>query len=232
MRVAALYDVHGNLPALEAVLAEVEREGVDAIVFGGDLTWGPLPAETLALARALERAHFVRGNCDRDPDEWERSCLSEEEIAFLQTLPETLDLDGVLYCHATPRSDEEVVTPATPDERLAAILAGVAQRAVVAGHTHMQQDRRVGAVRFVNAGSVGLPYEGEVAAFWALLTDGDAELRKTPVDRARLERVLRESRWPRAPEILRENVLEVVSREQAIAELEGAAVATFVTPPE
>jgi hypothetical protein len=96
----------------------------------------------------------------------------------------------------------------------------------------MQQDRRVGGVRFVNAGSVGLPYEGEVAAFWALLVDGDAELRKTPVDRGRLERMLQESRWPPAPEILRENVLEVVSREQAIAELEGAARATFVTPPE
>lgn len=96
----------------------------------------------------------------------------------------------------------------------------------------MQQDRRVGGVRFVNAGSVGLPYEGEVAAFWALLTDADAELRKTPLDRGRLERVLQESHWPRAPEILRENVLQVVSREQAIAELEGAAVATFVTPPE
>jgi predicted phosphodiesterase len=214
------------------VLADVERERVDAIVFGGDLTWGPQPAETLALARSLERARFVRGNCDRDPDEWERSCLSDEEVAFLQGLSETLELDGVLYCHATPRSDEEVVTPATPDERLAAALAGVAQRTVVAGHTHMQQDRRVKGVRFVNAGSVGLPYEGELAAFWALLADGDAELRKTPVDRSRLEHLLRESRWPRAPEILRENVLQVVSREQAIAKLEGAAVATFVAPPE
>jgi putative phosphoesterase len=232
MRVAALYDVHGNLPALEAVLADLEQEDVDAIVFGGDLTWGPLPAETLSLARSIERARFVRGNCDRDPDEWERSCLTEEEVAFLQTLPVTLELDSVLYCHATPRSDEEVVTPATSDERLAAILAGVEQQTVVAGHTHMQQDRRLPDVRFVNAGSVGLPYEGEVAAFWALLADGDAELRKTPVDRERLERMLRESRWPLAPEILRENVLQVVSREQAIAELEGSAQATFVTPPE
>ncbi|HEX3267261.1 MAG TPA: YfcE family phosphodiesterase [Gaiellaceae bacterium] len=232
MRVAALYDVHGNLPALEAVLVDLEREGVDAIVFGGDLTWGPLPAETLSLARSIERARFVRGNCDRDPDEWERSCLAEEEVAFLQTLPVTLELDGVLYCHATPRSDEEVVTPATSDERLAAILAGVEQQTVVAGHTHMQQDRRLPDVRFVNAGSVGLPYEGEVAAFWALLADGDVELRMTPVDRGRIERMLRESRWPPAPEILRENVLQVVSREQAIAELEGSAHATLVTPPE
>ena len=155
MRVAALYDVHGNFPALEAVLTEVERAGVDEIVFGGDLTWGPSPRETLALVRSVAGARFVRGNADRDPDDWERSCLSEEEIAFLQGQAPTVKLDGVLYCHATPRSDDEVVTPATPDERLAEILAGIEQRVVVAGHTHMQQDRVVGAIRFVNAGSVG-----------------------------------------------------------------------------
>ena len=76
MRIAALYDVHGNLPALEAVLAELERELVDEVVFGGDLTWGPLPRETLELVRSVDNASFVRGNADRDPDDWERSCLS------------------------------------------------------------------------------------------------------------------------------------------------------------
>ena len=119
MRVAALYDVHANVPALEAVLAEVEREGVDTVLFGGDLTWGPEPVEALALVRSVPDARFVRGNCDREPDEWERSQLSEEDLAFLQGLPETLELDGVLYCHGTPRSDLEVVTPATTDEELA-----------------------------------------------------------------------------------------------------------------
>ena len=122
MRVAALYDVHGNLPALEAVLAELEHEELDAVLFGGDLTWGPLPHETLELVRSVENASFVRGNADREPDEWERSCLSDEEVAFLQGQPPTIELDGVLYCHATPRSDDEVVTPATPEERLAEIL--------------------------------------------------------------------------------------------------------------
>jgi putative phosphoesterase len=230
MRIAALYDVHGNRPALEAVLAELEHEPVDEVVFGGDLTWGPQPRETLQLVRSVGNASYVRGNADREPDDWERSCLSEEEIAFLQSQAPTIELDGVLYCHATPRSDDEVVTPATPDERLAEILAGVEQRVVVAGHTHMQQNRMVGEVRFVNAGSVGLPYEGEIAAFWALLVDGEPELRKTPVDRERVVEAFRQSRWPRAGEMLDERIVRTATREEATRVLEGRASAVFVPP--
>jgi putative phosphoesterase len=230
MRVAALYDVHGNLPALEAVLAAVEREGIDHVLFGGDLTWGPQPHATLELVRAVEDASYVRGNADRDPDEWERSCLSAEEIAFLQGQPPTVELDGVLYCHATPRSDDEVVTPATPDERLAEILAGVEQRVVVTGHTHMQQNRVVGGIRFVNAGSVGLPYEGEIAAFWAILDAGEPELRKTTLDAERVAESFRQSAWPRASEMLDERILRPATREEATKVLEGRASAIFVTP--
>jgi len=220
MRVAALYDVHGFRPGLEAVLAEVEQERVDAIVFGGDLFLGPQPAEAAALVRSVE-ASFVRGNCDREPDEWERSRLSAEDVAFLQGLPESVELDAVLYCHATPRSDEEIVTPATSDEDLAEILRGVEQQAVIAGHTHMQQDRQIGTVRFVNAGSVGLPYEGELAAFWALVDDGEIELRKTSLEVDRVAAAFRRSDWPRAEELLRENVLASVTREQATAQIEA-----------
>jgi putative phosphoesterase len=221
LRVAALYDVHANVPALEAVLAQVERERVDTIVFGGDLTWGPEPSEALAIVRALPHTRFVRGNCDRQPDEWERSRLSAEDVAFLQGLPERLELDRVLYCHATPRSDEEIVTPATSDEDLAEILAGVEQQAVVVGHTHMQQFRQIGPVRFVNAGSVGLPYEGELAAFWALVDEGEIELRKTPLEVDRVADAFRRSDWPRADEFLRENVLASVTREQATVRIEA-----------
>ena len=221
MRVAALYDVHANVPALEAVLADVERERVGTIVFGGDLTWGPEPSEALTIVRSLPHARFVRGNCDREPDEWERSRLSAEDVAFLQGLPESLELDTVLYCHATPRSDEEIVTPATSDEDLAEILEGVEQQAVIAGHTHMQQDRQIGAVRFVNAGSVGLPYEGELAAFWALVDDGEIELRKTSLEVDRVADAFRRSDWPRAEELLRENVLASVTREEATAQIEA-----------
>ncbi|HUK94588.1 MAG TPA: metallophosphoesterase family protein [Gaiellaceae bacterium] len=221
MKVAALYDVHANVPALEAVLAEVEHEGVETILFGGDLTWGPEPRETLAIVRSLAGTRFVRGNCDREPDEWERASLSGEEVEFLQGLPERQELDGILYCHATPRSDEEIVTPATPDEDLAGIVAGVEQHAVVVGHTHMQQDRRIGSVRWVNAGSVGMAYEGELVACWALADDGEIELRRTPLDVERVAEAFRRSGWPRAEEFLNENVLESISREQATAELEA-----------
>ena len=221
MRVAALYDVHANVPALEAVLADVERERVDTFVFGGDLTWGPEPSEALTIVRSLPHARFVRGNCDREPDEWERSRLSAEDVAFVQGLPESVELDAVLYCHATPRSDEEIVTPATSDEDLAEILRGVEQQAVIAGHTHMQQDRQIGTVRFVNAGSVGLPYEGELAAFWALVDDGEIELRKTSLVVDRVAAAFRRSDWPRAEELLRENVLASVTREQATAQIEA-----------
>ena len=203
------------------MLADAQREGVETILFGGDLTWGPEPAEALGKIRSLPDALFVRGNCDREPDEWERSRLSVDDVAILQGLPERVELDGVLYTHATPRSDEEVVTPATSDEEIAEIVAGVEQLAVVVGHTHMQQDRKIGSVRWVNAGSVGLPYEGELAAFWALVDDGEVELRKTRLEVDEVADAFRRSEWPRADELLRENVLQTVSREQATAEIEA-----------
>ena len=196
MRVAALYDIHGNLPALEAVLAEVEHEQVDAIVLGGDCIHGPQPAETLRRLQALgDRALWVRGNTDRliagddasdSLHDWVAGELGREGVAYLETLPLTqrLEVDGLgdtLFCHATPRSDEEIVTPLTPDERLAAILDGVDADAVVTGHTHMQQDRIVSGIRWINAGSVGLPYEDDIKAFWALLGPG-VDLRRTPFD--------------------------------------------------
>jgi putative phosphoesterase len=196
VRVAALYDVHAVLPALEAVLAEVAREDVDLIVLGGDCIHGPQPVETLARLRALgERAVWIRGNTDRllaeeAGTETEHGhvagLVGPDAVAFLRDLPlaHELDVDGlgrVLFCHATPRDDEEIVTPLTPGARLAEILEGVDADVVVAGHTHMQQDRRVGAVRWVNAGSVGLPFEGEVKAFWTLLGPG-VEPRKTAFD--------------------------------------------------
>jgi putative phosphoesterase len=196
MRIAALYDVHGNLPALEAVLAEVEREEVDAIVLGGDCIHGPQPEETLRRLRALgERALWIRGNTDRliagddASDElhtWVAAQIGDDEVAFLDSLPLTqrLEVDGLgdtLFCHATPRNDEEIVTPLTSDDRLNEILQGVKASTVVVGHTHMQEDRTIGGIRWVNAGSVGLPYEDDIKAFWALLGP-DVELRRTPFD--------------------------------------------------
>jgi putative phosphoesterase len=187
VRVAALYDIHGNLPALEAVLEEVDT---DLVVVGGDVAAGPMPAETLALLGDLgERVRWIRGNADHEPvrtADWLSRHLSLDQLAFLRGLPERTVLNvhglgGVLFCHATPRSDEEIVTPGTPDDAFGEAFGGVAQEVVVCGHTHMQYDRRVGGTRVVNAGSVGFPYEERPGAYWALLGP-DVELRRTPYD--------------------------------------------------
>jgi putative phosphoesterase len=230
VRVAALYDVHGNLPALEAVLAEVEREGVDEIVFGGDIASGaPQPRETLELIRSLPNARSIRGNADRlddpafrsDPGRaWVEEQLDEDQIRWLAELPFSTVVDATLYVHATPQDDETVITEITTDERLRDLLAGVEQPRVVAGHTHMQLERRVGEVLFVNAGSVGRPYEGRPGAYWAVLDEG-VELRRTEYDLEAAAALIRACGHPRAEELAAENVLEVPSRAEAIGAFGG-----------
>ena len=215
MRIAALYDVHGMPWALEAVLAEVR--GIDAVVFGGDLVAGPFPAETLALARGVQGARFVRGNAERDPDEWVASILGSEEVEDQRAWPAQVVLDRVLFCHATPASDIEIVTDASGDEKIAAVLDGVDARLVVGGHTHMQQRRG----RYVNAGSVGMPYEGEVAAFWLLVDDGEPSFRRTSFDVDAAIDSLARTDWPNALEFADDNLRRGVSRDEAIAAFGG-----------
>jgi putative phosphoesterase len=210
LKVAALYDVHGMPWALEAVLREVEEERVDAVVFGGDLACGPFPDETLELVRSVAGAQLVRGNCER-----------ESELAWLRELPVTVTLDGVQYCHSTPRDDMPIVTAETPVEGLDELFADAAESTVVIGHTHHQFDRRASRVRIVNAGSIGMPYEGEVAAFWALIDRGEPTFRKTPFDVERAIGALGASEWPGAAEFVAENLRVAVSREEAIAHFEG-----------
>jgi predicted phosphodiesterase len=217
LKVAALYDVHGMPWALEAVLAEVAAERADAVVFGGDLVAGPFPAETLALARAVPDAHYVRGNAERDPDQRVLTILGREAAAEQRLWPTRLDLDHVLFCHATPASDVEIVTDASSDEKIAALLEGVDARLVVGGHTHMQQRR--GA--YVNAGSVGMPYEGDVAAYWLLVEDGEPTFRRTPFDVERAIAALDGCDWPDAREFADDNLRRGVTRDEAIAVFGG-----------
>jgi predicted phosphodiesterase len=216
VRVAALPDVHGFRLPLEAVLAEVERENVDAIVFGGDLFLGPQPAETAELVRSVD-AQFVRGNCDRDPDDWTRSQLDDDTFAWSRDWPLTVELDGVLYCHAVPTDDlRPILTDASPDERFAKALEGVDARLVVAGHTHMQFQRG----RWFNAGSIGMPYEDDVAAFWALVSD-DVEFRRTPFDVERVVSEVLATGWPSAESFVAENLRVAPSRAEATAHFES-----------
>jgi putative phosphoesterase len=192
--VAALYDIHGNLAALEAVLAEVPDDAT--IVVGGDIcAGGERPSETLTRLRGLgDRVAWLRGNADRElypgepglaPPEFldeARSKLSEEEIAFLHDLPPTQRIGDVLYCHASPRNDLDIFTERTPEERIAFLFEDLDVATVVCGHTHMQYERSIAGVRVVNAGSVGAPYEEEPGAYWLL----DLEHRRTPYEGAEL----------------------------------------------
>jgi putative phosphoesterase len=209
--------VHGNLPALEAALAEIEDDSL--IVFGGDVAWGPLPVETVDRIRSL-KATAIRGNADRDlGDEWIEQRLGPERLEWLTTLPEQLELEvqglgRVLFCHGSPRSDEEMLLRTASDERLTEILADVEADVVVCGHTHMQFDRRLGSKRVVNAGSVGLPY-GAAGAHWVELSP-DVRHRRVEYD----TEPLHASGWPRAAELI--GVIESPpTEEQAIAEFEA-----------
>jgi putative phosphoesterase len=230
MRVAALYDIHGNLPALEAVLAEVEREGVDAIVVGGDIASGPpQPREVVELVRSLPHAHCIRGNADRLRDRefagdeglgWLFEQLDDDQVEWLVTLPFSVVLDDTLYVHATPQDDVTVVTEITTDEKLTDLLRHVEQGRVVAGHTHMQLEREAGGKLFVNAGSVGWPYEGRTGAYWAVLDDS-VSFRRTDYDLERAAELVRGSGHPRAEEVAAENILVSAPRAEALAVFGG-----------
>jgi predicted phosphodiesterase len=235
VRVAALSDVHGNAPALEAVLAEVEEARPGLIVFCGDLTWGPLPVETLELASSLSvPVRFVRGNADRAVGEiqsrddlseieayqrrahgslWERPASFEEGISV-----DVVGLGPTRFCHGSPRSDEECVTEQTPEERVRAFADGVSEGVIVHGHTHVQYERTVAGRRVLNPGSVGIPYEGRPGAFWALL-GSDVELRCTAYDLEAAAERIRASGDPFAPELV-EMLRKPPTRAEAIERAE------------
>ena len=230
MRVAALYDIHGNLPALEAVLAEVEREDVDAIVVGGDIAAGPpQPREVVELLRSLPDAHCIQGNADRlfaseytgdGGLDWLLERLEDDQANWLAGLPFSVVLGDTLYVHAAPYDNRTIVTELTTDENLAGLLSDVEQHRVVAGHTHMQLERRVGEKTFVNAGSIGWPYEGRTGAYWALVGD-EVEFRRTDYDLQRAADLVRASGHPRAEEIAAENILASAPRAEALAVFGG-----------
>src|ERR1700730_13051153 len=236
MRVAAIADIHGNLPALEAVLADIAREDVELIVVCGDVASGPMPVESIEVLRALPNARFVQGNADRElvttfdkgapttgdgeAGDWCALQVSRAErdflASFLTTVPVEVDgLGRVMFCHGSPRSDEEMMTIETPAARLRELTAGVNAAVIVCGHTHMPFDRRVGTLRIINPGSVGMPY-GEAGAHWALLGPA-VELRRTDYDREAAAERIRRSAWPEAEQFASRNVLSVPSAEEALA---------------
>jgi putative phosphoesterase len=218
MRVAALFDIHGNVPALDAVLAEVRQARVDAIVVGGDVLPGPMPHEALARLLNLDvPVHYIYGNCEvavleeiagraskgperyRPTIQWTAQQIGPVYTELIKKWPKTLRLtvDGlgeVLFCHATPRNEDEGFTKLTPEDRLLPVFNGLTASVVVCGHTHMQFDRMVGGIRVVNAGSVGMPF-GEPGADWLLLGP-DIHLRHTAYDLQDAARRIRETGYP------------------------------------
>lgn len=240
MPIAALYDIHGNIDALDAVLDEILVEKVDRVVIGGDIAWGPFPRETVARIRELGGVSVIRGNADRevaarvDQDDglpdwvaevnvWCHDQLDTEGRDFLAQLPqtETLTIEAlgdVLFCHGTPRSDEEIVTSLTPEEDVEAVLAGTDQRLVICGHTHSQFDRTIRGRRLVNAGSIGLPYEDSPGAYWALI-GSDVTLRRTEYDFVAAAKHIRASGCPHGDSFA-EALTSPMSRQGAIESFE------------
>jgi putative phosphoesterase len=242
MRVAVLADIHGNLPALDAVLDEIHAAAVDAIVLNGDIATGPMPADTLdRLAELGEKAIWVRGNADRElvaaydgalnpelpetaraPTSYCASRLDSRHRDLLADLPLSIAIDitglgPVRFCHATTRSDTEIVLVDSPIERYRDAFTDSDEPTVVLGHTHMPFDRLADRRRFVNPGSVGMPY-GARAALWALLGP-DVALRRTKYDAEVAAETFRSAapEYPGLAEFIDENVLTVPSDAQALA---------------
>jgi putative phosphoesterase len=238
-RVAALYDIHANLPALEAVLHEVRRADVDLVVVGGDVLPGPMPRETIQRLVDLDiPAQFIHGNGDRVvleqirgtesrevPEQfrevirWNAEQVSLKYESLLASWPDTLrveirGLGEVLFCHATPRNDTEIFTRLTPEDRLLPVFAGAGTPVVICGHTHMQFDRAIREIRVVNAGSVGMPF-GEPGAYWLLLGPR-IELRHTNYDLAKAAARIRDTKYPQAEDFAARNVLQPPSEKEML----------------
>ena len=253
VRVAALYDIHGNLPALEAVLREAREEGVERIVVGGDVLPGPMVRETLGCLCDLDIPVLpIQGNCEvavlaelrgrdlepmpesaREAIRWSGEQIGPDGASRIAAWPRTLTLEipgigSVFFCHGTPRHENEIFTTLTPEERLVPVFRGVAARVVVCGHTHMQFDRTVGGVRVVNAGSVGMPF-GRTGADWLLLGP-DVQLRHTSYDRREAADRIRRTHYPQAEEFAAHNVLATPS-EAAMLEAFGRAELRYSGSP-
>jgi putative phosphoesterase len=238
MRVAALYDIHGNLPALEAVLEDVARARADRVVIGGDAVPGPMPRETLARLLGLDLpVQFIIGNGEvavlaemegkdcgvparyRESIRWNAAQLRRRDGELLATWQNTLHMEvsgvgKVLFCHATPQNSDAVFTRLTPQDKLVSIFAESDADVIVCGHTHMQFDRSIGRLRVVNAGSVGMPF-GNPGAYWLLLGP-EVEFHRTEYDLEIAASRIRRTDYPEAEEFAAHNVLLPPSEEKML----------------
>jgi predicted phosphodiesterase len=242
MRIAVLADIHGNAPALRAVLAELDRDPVDAVVVAGDLVGGPLIGTTLELLAARpEPVSWVAGNCEREavaaydgaPEAddpagraaaWSAQALDQGWRDALASWPVSLALGGVRFCHGSPRRDDEILTRLTPDDVLVEALSQTSEPLVVGGHTHQQMIRRLGSgLTYANAGSIGMPYEGRAGAFWMRVDDGVPVLRETPYDLDAAVSELRASGYADLDDMVGDSLIEPADPEWVAAFFEHQA---------
>lgn len=244
MRVAAIYDIHANLPALEAVLEEIRAAEVDQIVVGGDVVPGPLPRETMECLLKLDLpGEFIAGTgeiavCRQmaglapagvpEPFlpiiRWTAEQLDAQCSERFRSWPKTVRLEipglgSVLFCHGTPRDENEIFTRLTPGERLLPVFEGVDAAVVVCGHIHMQFDRKIGSLRVSNAGSAGMPF-GDPGADWRLLGPG-VDFRHTRYDLAAAAERIRGTNYPGASDFAERHVLRP-PREEEMLQVFGA----------
>lgn len=245
--IACLYDIHGNPSALEAVLDEIRRLPIELVVVGGDVLPGPMPAETLRLLHELAvPVQFIYGNGEvavldylktRDPTTvpqqyrsavvWSAEQLDSSDEETIARWPFTLRIEvsglgNVLFCHATPRNENDIFTRATPDERLLPIFENADAAIVVCGHTHMQFDRMIGKTRVVNAGSVGMPF-GAPGADWLLLGP-DVQFRHTEYDLEQAAARVRGSGYPEGESFASKNILHPPSETEMLELLTRAGL--------
>ena len=247
MPLACLFDIHGNLPALEAVLEEVRHEGADHVIVGGDVLPGPFPRECLDLLYSLDiPTEFIIGNGDRetltairdgvssavpayfhDAMRWNAAQLNEDDARRIAQWPLTrrLHVGGigdVMFCHATPRNDNEIFMRTTADATLLPIFEPLGVHAVVCGHTHMQHQRTVGTTRIINAGSIGASFQGP-GAYW-LLIGPTVQLRRTYYDVEAAAARVRATSYPQKEQFASTSVLQPPSEETTLKLFAPAAM--------
>lgn len=240
MRVATICDIHGNFPALKSVYEDIRKYKVDLIIVGGDIVPGPQPHETINfLLHSDIPVKFIQGNGDREvvnskygqetktlseqaleSIRWNASQLNDKEINFLQSFPKTFEIESkelgkIFFCHATPRNDTDIFTKNTPEKSLLSIFNSVNADVIICGHTHMQFDRKVGAMRVINAGSVGMPF-GKPGAYW-LLINSVIEFRYTEYDLINAAYEIKRTQYPQAIDFTENYILHPPSEEKMLA---------------
>ncbi|TRZ41633.1 metallophosphoesterase family protein [Robertkochia solimangrovi] len=247
MKIAALYDIHGNPFALNAVLKEVEKIEVNQIIIGGDVIAGPMPNETLRLLEETSTPmQFLCGNAESEvirhldgkeinglserADQeaiWVSEQLSEDHKAWIREWKSTICLETdtlgeILFCHATPQSDVEVFTKMTRKDKIATIFEDVSIPTVICGHTHMQFEIQTGQTRILNAGSVGMPF-GSPGAAWLLLTE-TTDFQNTAYDLDAAATRVRDSDYPHAEGFATNNILNPPTEQIALKMLSNLEI--------